>query len=38
MSQTFDAAEGMAAYANLQLLVPKLHSSAKYPERLRLNT
>ena len=38
MSQTFEAAEGMAAYANLQFLLPKLHSSAKYPEKLRLNT
>ena len=35
MSQIFDAAEGMAAYANLQFLRPKLHSSARFPDKLR---
>ena len=38
MSQLFDAAEGMAAYTNLQCLRPKLHSSARFPGKLRLNT
>lgn len=38
MSQLFDAAEGMAAYANLQFLLSNLHSSARFPGKLRLNT
>ena len=38
MSQKFDAAEGMGAYANLQFPRPELHSSARFPEKLRLNT
>ena len=38
MSRLFDAAEGTAAYANLQSARPKLHSFAISAEKLRLNT